>query len=253
MHGGVSYMRYFMTFSYDGSKYNGYQKQPNVKTIQDEIEKALKKINSDQDVSVHASGRTDAGVHALNQKAHFDLNSDLDASKIRNSLNKLLPDDIFIKRIDKVSKDFHARFNVKAKEYIYIINMGEYNPIEKDYIYQLNKRLNVNEIERALKYLEGNHNFKSFTKVDEEKEDYNRTIFQTNVIRSTKDINKITISILGNGFMRYMVRNIVGLLIEIGEGKRKSEDIYDILAAMDRTASGITAPATGLYLKDVFY
>lgn len=246
-------MRYFMTFSYDGSRYSGYQKQPKGKTIQNELEKALKKINSDNDVDVYASGRTDAGVHALNQKAHFDLGSEIDVAKIKNSLNKLLPDDIYIKRIDKVSNDFHARFNVKAKEYIYKINMGEYNPIEKDYIYQLNKRLDVNEIERALKYLEGTHNFKSFTKIDEEKEDYNRTILKTNVIRSPKDINKITISILGTGFMRYMVRNIVGLLIEIGEGKRRSEEIYNILEAMDRTKAGLTAPANGLYLKDVFY
>jgi pseudouridylate synthase I len=246
-------MRYFMTFSYDGSKYSGYQKQPKGRTIQTELEKNLKKINSDKDVDVHASGRTDAGVHALNQKAHFDLDSEIDTNKIKYSLNKLLPDDIYIKRIEKVSDDFHARFNTKAKEYIYRINMGEYNPIEKDYIYQYNERLNVNEIERALKYLEGTHNFKSFTKVDEEKEDYNRTILQTNVIRSTKDINKITISILGTGFMRYMVRNIVGLLIEIGEGKRKSEDIYKVIDAQDRTKAGVTAPANGLYLKDVFY
>lgn len=246
-------MRYFMTLSYDGARYSGYQKQPKGKTIQNEIEKALTKINSNKEVDIHASGRTDAGVHALNQKAHFDLNTEIDIGKMRNSLNKLLPDDIYIKKIDKVSNSFHARFDAKAKEYIYIINMGEYNPIEKDYVYQYNNRLNVNEIERALKYLEGTHNFKSFTKVDEEKEDYERTILQTNVIRSSKDINKITISILGTGFMRYMVRNIVGLLIEIGEGKRKSEDVYKVLEAMDRSASGVTAPPNGLYLKDVFY
>lgn len=131
--------------------------------------------------------------------------------------------------------------------------MGEYNPIELDYVYQYNNKLNVAEIERALKYLEGTHNFKSFTKADDEKEDYNRTIIKTNVIRSTKDINKITISILGTGFMRYMVRNIVGLLIEIGEGKRKSEDIFEIIEAEDRTKAGKTAPAAGLYLKDVYY
>lgn len=246
-------MRYFITLSYDGSRYNGYQKQPKGKTIQNEIEKALTKINSNKEVDIHASGRTDAGVHALNQKAHFDLESEIDIGKVRNSLNKLLPADIYIKKLEKVSSDFHARFNVKAKEYIYKVNMGDYNPIEKDYVYQYNKRLNVNEIERALKYLEGTHNFKSFTKLDEEKEDYERTILQTNVIRSPKDINKITISILGTGFMRYMVRNIVGLLIEIGEGKRKSEDVYKVLDALDRTASGITAPPNGLYLKEVFY
>lgn len=246
-------MRYFITFSYDGSKYSGYQKQPKGRTIQGELEKVLKKINSNKPVNVSASGRTDAGVHALNQRAHFDLDNEFEELRLKTSLNGLLPKDIYVKNVEKVSDDFHARFNVRAKEYIYKINMGEYNPIELDYVYQYNNKLNVAEIERALKYLEGTHNFKSFTKADDEKEDYNRTIIKTNVIRSTKDINKITISILGTGFMRYMVRNIVGLLIEIGEGKRKSEDIFEIIEAEDRTKAGKTAPAAGLYLKDVYY
>ena len=193
-------MRYFITFSYDGSKYSGYQKQPKGRTIQGELEKALKKINSNKVVSVSASGRTDAGVHALNQRAHFDLNNEIEESRLKTSLNGLLPNDIYVKSVEKVSDDFHARFNVRAKEYIYKINMGEYNPIELDYVYQYNNKLNVAEIERALKYLEGTHNFKSFTKANDEKEDYVRTIIKTNVIRNTKDINKITISILGTGF-----------------------------------------------------
>lgn len=246
-------MRYFITFSYDGSKYSGYQKQPKKRTVQGELEKVLKKINSNKVVSVSASGRTDAGVHALNQRAHFDLNNELEESRLKISLNGLLPKDIYVKTVEKVDDEFHARFNARAKEYIYKINMGEYNPIEVDYVYQYNNKLNVAEIERALKYLEGTHNFKSFTKADDEKEDYNRTIIKTNVMRNTKDINKITISILGTGFMRYMVRNIVGLLIEIGEGKRKSEDVFEILEAEDRTKAGKTAPASGLYLKDVYY
>ena len=246
-------MRYFMSFSYDGSKYKGYQKQPNERTIQNELEQALTKINSNKEVSIYASGRTDAGVHAFNQKAHFDLEEIIDCDKLKHSLNSLIPDDIYIKGIKNVSDDFHARFSVKAKEYIYKINMGTYNPIEKDYIYQHNHRLDVTEMERALKYIEGTHNFKSFTKCDEEKEDYVRTIVQTNLERDQKNINKITICLLGTGFLRYMVRNIVGMLIEIGEGKYKSEDIIKILEKQDRTKAGICAPACGLYLKDVFY
>ena len=232
---------------------------PNIKdiknnqTVQSEIEKALTKINSNNDVTIQASGRTDAGVHAFNQKAHFDIDTILDCDKLKHSLNSLIPDDIYIKGIVNVADDFHARYNVKAKEYIYKINMGTYNPIEKDYIYQYNKRLDVSEMERALKYLEGTHDFKSFTKCDEEKDDYIRTIVQTNLERDSKNINKITISFLGTGFLRYMVRNMVGMLIEIGEGKYKSEDIIKILEAKDRTQAGICAPACGLYLKDVFY
>lgn len=246
-------MRYFMSFSYDGSKYKGYQKQPNEKTIQEEIEKALTKINSNNEVTIHASGRTDAGVHAINQKAHFDTDLIIECDKLKHSLNSIIPNDIYVKGIINVSDDFHARYSVKAKEYIYKINMGTYNPIEKDYIYQYNKRLDVTEMQRALKYLEGTHDFKSFTKCDEEKNNYERTIVQTTLERDSKNINKITISFLGTGFLRYMVRNMVGTLIEIGEGKYKSEDVIKILEAKDRTKAGKCAPACGLYLKDVFY
>ena len=246
-------MRYLMVFSYDGSKYSGYQKQPRVKTIQGEIEKVLTKINSNQKVAIHASGRTDAGVHALNQKAHFDMESKISTDKLKHSINSLLASDIYVKKIREVDSNFHARFNVKEKEYIYKINMGEYNPIEKDYIYQYNKKLDLVEMEKALKYLEGTHDFKSFTKACDEKEDYVRTIKQASFIRETKNDNKVCISFLGTGFLRYMVRNMVGILIEIGEGKHKSEDVIKILEAKDRRKAGITAPPEGLYLRDVYY
>ncbi len=245
-------MRYLMTFSYDGSGYKGYQKQPRVKTIQGEIEKALKTV-SNQNIDIHASGRTDAKVHAISQKAHFDLDMDITPVKLKEALNSLLPSDIYIKQIEEVSDLFHARFNVKAKEYIYKINMGEYNPIEHKYVYQYNKKLDVVEMERALKYLEGTHNFKSFSKTLEDKEDYTRTIVQANLIRDMKNVNSIVFSFLGTGFLRYMVRNMMGTLIEIGEGKRKSEDIIDILKKEDRKYAGKTASPEGLYLKDVFY
>ena len=246
-------MRYFMTFSYDGSKYNGYQKQPRVKTIQGELEKALKQISGGKIISIHASGRTDAGVHAYNQRAHFDIEKDISASKLKQAINSLIPDDIYVKSLFEVDDNFHARFNVKAKEYIYKINMGTYNPIEKDYVFQYNKKLDIPEMERALKYLEGTHDFRTFVKIDEEKENYERTIVQTSLNRDIKNVNQITISILGTGFMRYMVRNIVGTLIEIGEGKYRSEFIIELLKEKDRTKAGICAPACGLYLKDVYY
>ena len=246
-------MRYLITFSYDGSKYNGYQKQPDTKTIQSELENALKKINHGENVSVVASGRTDAGVHANNQKAHFDLNEEVDLSRLKRSLNRMISDDIYIKDIRKVAMNFHARFDVVCKEYLYRINMGDYNPIEKDYVLQLNKKLDVVEMERALKYLEGTHNFKSFAKSSDKRNSYERTIVQANLIRDHKDINHISITFLGTGFIRYMVRNLVGTLIEIGEGKRKSEEIISILKSEDRKMAGKTAPACGLYLNDVIY
>lgn len=246
-------MRYMMTFAYDGSKYNGYQKQPNGLTIQNKLEDALTSINNNKSVSVCASGRTDAGVHAYGQKAHFDLNTKISCDNLKRALNSLLPADIYVKDVIEVDDNFHARFDVKAKEYIYKINMGEYNPIEKDYILQYCKKLDVVEIERALKYIEGTHDFKSFTAGDDVRDDYVRTIIQTNLIRDLRNVNMITISFLGTGFMRYMVRNLVGTLIQIGEGKYKSTDIIDILDAKDRRKAGMCADACGLYLKDVFY
>ena len=246
-------MRYFMTFSYDGSDFKGYQKQSRARTVQGELEKVLSKVNGDKSVSVVASGRTDAGVHAMNQKAHFDLDKEIDCGKFLHSVNAILPEDIYVKNIEAVSDNFHARFNAIGKEYIYQINMGEYNPLERKYVYQHNRKLDVVEMQRAMKYLEGTHNFKAFTKVDEERDDYVRTLSQTNVIRDLKDVSKITLVFIGTGFMRYMVRNMVGTLIEIGEGKRRSEEIIDILASEDRRRAGKTAEAQGLFLKNVFY
>jgi len=246
-------MRYLITMSYDGSKYNGYQKQPKGKTIQNELEKVLLVINNGQPVEINASGRTDAKVHAIAQKAHFDLTITITPDKLQLAMNSLLPGDIYIRQVECVTEAFHARYNVKAKEYIYKINMGEYDPILKDYIYQHNRKLDVVEMERALKYFEGEHDFKSFSKADEEKSNFNRTIVQATMFRDVKNVNQIVISFLGTGFLRHMVRNMVGILIEVGEGKRKSEEIIAILEAKDRRKAGYTANPEGLYLKDVFY
>lgn len=250
---GEGIMKYFMTFSYDGTNFNGYQKQPRKRTIQKEIEDVLKQINDGKSVSIYSSGRTDAGVHALNQKAHFNMDIKINPDRLLRGMNSLLPSDIYVKNVLMVDDDFHARFNAIGKEYVYKINIGEYNPIERNYVYQYCKKLDVVAMERGLKYLEGTHNYKSFVKTDEEIVDYVRTISQATIVRDSKDINKLTITFVGTGFLRYMVRNMVGLLIEIGEGKRKPEDIIDILKHENRKLAGKTAPACGLYLRNVFY
>ena len=242
-----------MTFSYDGTNFNGYQKQPRKRTVQKEIEDVLKQINGGISVSIYSSGRTDAGVHALNQKAHFDMDTKISTEKLLRGMNSLLPEDIYVKNIEIVSDDFHARFNAIGKEYVYKINMGEYNPILRNYVYQFCKKLDVVAMERGLKYLEGTHNYKSFTKTDEEIVDYVRTISQATLVRDSKDINTIIITFVGTGFLRYMVRNMVGLLVEIGEGKRKPEDIIEIFKHENRKCAGRTAPSCGLYLRNVFY
>ena len=246
-------MRYLITISYDGTNFSGYQKQPRERTVQTELEKALKEINAGKKVEVHASGRTDAGVHAMAARVHFDLDINITCEKLSKGLNSLLPEDIFVRRVEEVPNNFHARFSAIGKEYIYKLNMGEYNPLERNLVYQHNEKLDVVEMERAMKYLEGTHNFKSFTKTDEEKEDYVRTISQTNLIRDSKDVNKITFVFVGTGFLRYMVRNMVGTLIMVGQGKIKSEEIIEILKKENRTFAGKTAKPEGLYLKNVFY
>ena len=242
-------MRYLMTFSYDGTNYNGYQKQPNKNTVQDKIEQALFKITN-TNITIHSSGRTDSKVHALNQKAHFDLDKEMDLYKLKKGINSLIPDDIYIKDIVEVKEDFHARFNVKKKIYIYKLNVGIYNPIDRNYIYQYNKNLDVNSMIEASKYLLGEHNFKAFTKTDISKDDYIRTIYDIKI--KEKD-NIITLEFIGNGFLRYMVRNIVGTLIRVGENKLKTEDICHILKSEDRKNAYKTANPEGLYLKDVKY
>ena len=136
-------MRYLITFSYDGTNFNGYQKQPKLRTIQGELEHALKKISGGLDIEVNSSGRTDRGVHAINQKAHFDLNKKIALHKLQMALNTYTGKDIYIKDIKIVDNNFHARYMVRKKEYIYKINTGEYNPIDRNYIYQYNKELNI--------------------------------------------------------------------------------------------------------------
>jgi len=242
-------MRYLITFSYDGSKFSGYQRQLNALSVQEELEEALFKL-SGKKVIVSASGRTDSGVHAINQKAHFNLDIKINIDELKKALNSLIPNTIYIKKVEIVSDDFHARFNVKFKNYIYKINIGEYDPLMKDYILQYNKKLDIFKMKKASKYLIGEHNYKAFSKTDASKEDYVRIIKK---ISFSKKKNIIIISFIGNGFLRYMVRNIVGLLIEVGSGKKNYKETKTILNSLDRTKAGITAKPNGLYLKDVIY
>lgn len=243
-------MKYLITFSYDGSKYYGYQKQPNKNSIQIELERALTLINSKNKVTINASGRTDSGVHALNQKADFVLLSDIPCDKLKRSINRMLPPSIYVKNVERIKEDFHARFDVYKKEYTYKINTGEYNPLFYDYVYQYNKELDVDRMKKAAQYFIGEHDFTSYAKDAKLKESCIRTIYKIDIIKN-KDI--IDITFVGSGFLRYMVRNMVGSLIEVGNGTKKPSDISKIIKSKDRKAAGITAPACGLYLSNVYY
>ena len=241
-------MRYLLTFSYDGSKFSGYQKQVDKRTVQEEVEKVLSKITN-REITIHASGRTDAKVHAVNQKAHFDLESRMKPETIIHGLNSLLPEDIHVKKIKRVKSNFHARYDVKEKEYIYKINTTDYNVFERDYVYQYNRSLSYPRMQRAIKNFIGTQDFKAVSKA-EYRASYERTITSAYIVANPKGM---TIVFRGTGFLRYMVRNMVGLLIEVGSAKRTCDSIRDVLASRDRTKAGITAPPEGLYLNDVFY
>lgn len=241
-------MRYLMSFSYDGSLFSGYQKQTNKRTVQGEVEKIISLI-ADEKTTIHASGRTDALVHAINQKAHFDLKRDMKKEALLKALNSLLPSDIHINNLEQVSDKFHARFDVVKKEYEYLINTGAYSVFDRNYVYQYNKELDIKAMKEAACYLIGEHDFTSFSKSDPSKETMVREIYSIEITET--DIIKIKFS--GNGFLRYMVRNIVGALIEVGSNKQKPDYIKDILDKKDRTKAGVTASPVGLYLKDVIY
>lgn len=240
-------MRYFMRFSYNGSKFNGFQKQVDKRTVQGDLESVLSKIFN-ENIRVVASGRTDAGVHAYNQCLHFDSSKEVDFDKLKFSLDSLLHN-IYVKELYSVPDDFHARYDCTKKEYIYKINVGEFDPIYEEYIYQYNKSLDIEKMKDACMYLIGEHDFRSFTSLDYEKNCV-RTIYSID-ISIENDI--IYIDFVGNGFLKYMVRNMVGLLIEVGSNNRNVEDVKKILDSMDRKEAGICAPSMGLYLANVYY
>ncbi len=244
-------MRYKITFSYDGSNYLGYQEQPRLKTIQQELNEALYQINNKQKTTVTSSGRTDKGVHALGQTAHFDLNVKITPHKLKRALNTLLPEDIHINKAEEVDNDFHARYHAKSKTYKYCFNVGEYNPIKKNYQYQHNYVLNIKNMKKAIKYFKGTHDYRAFVSENNDKENCIRTI----KIAKVKKINQEEYEIIfkGTGFMKYQVRNMVGVLLKVGTNKIKYTKVKEILDSKQRGKYGSCAPSQGLYLVEVEY
>ncbi len=243
-------MRYLIKFSYDGSGYSGFQSQKGLETIQEKMELALTKINNGKKTNLVATGRTDKGVHALSQYGHADIDVNITEKKLKRAMNSNLPDDIHVIETKVVSDTFHARYNVKSKTYQYIINTNEYNPLERNYVFQYNYKLNVEKMKEAIKYFIGEHDFRSFVTDNKEKENCVRKITKA-VIK--EDHGKIIITFTGNGFLRYQVRNMVGLLIKIGEEKIEPKEVKEIILKKDRTKASKTAPAEGLYLTEVKY
>ena len=243
-------MRYLIDFSYSGAQFNGYQKQPGLRCVQTEIEKVLTNINNKKDVVIYSAGRTDSKVNALHQMAHFDLDKKIESYKLKGALNSYLPNDIHINSVNMVDDNFHARYMVKKKTYEYKISTNEYNPLEKDYIYQYGKSLDIEKMKKAINYFKGTHDFTSFTCAEDKREDKVRCISKVS-LKEKKGI--ISIIFEGKGFLKYQVRNMVGLLIKIGEEKEDAKSIPLLLEKKDRRVIGQTAPACGLTLVNVEY
>ena len=233
--------------SYDGSKFSGFQRQIKVRTVQGEIEKALKLIHK-YPITIHASGRTDSNVHALGQVFHFDSNLDIKTFNWKRAINSILPDDIYIKDVEIVTHDFHARFSVKCKEYRYYISLDEYNPLKYHYTCFIKRDLNIDKMEQGLDLFEGTHDFTSFS--SGQYKNKVRTIYEASLRRNKNNLEFIFV---GNGFLRYQVRIMMGTLIEIGLGKKDEATINYLFNNHDRSKARYTAPPQGLYLYKVEY
>lgn len=253
-------MKIKLTISYNGKNYVGWQKQNNGKSVQEEIENALLILLGEK-VEVFASGRTDAGVHAICQVAHFESNSEkLETNfakknksscfeKLVVALNANLPSDIRVEKANKVRKNFHARFDVKKKTYEYLMSWKQ-TPFNLGLVGLFRKKPCIEAMKNASRFLIGTHNFSSFASSKTQAKDFIRTIYKINI---TKKTNCIKIEICGNGFLYNMVRIIVGTLYDVGIGKIQPEKIKEILEKKNRIYAGETAPAEGLYLKKVKY
>ena len=240
-------MKYLVTISYDGSKYYGFQRLNDLPSVQKELEDALSIINKDR-VEVKGSGRTDRGVHAFGQRCSFKLNYDIQCDRLINAINSLLSNYIRVLNCIRVDDNFHARFSVKQKTYKYVINMGKYDVIKEDYLYNYCKKLDVKNMKRASKYLLGKHSYKVFVSGD--RENYISEIYSIS-FKKYKDI--LEIKLVGKSFYRYMVRNIVGALMLVGSGKIDVEEFKGMIDNENNEYSYLTVPANGLYLESVEY
>lgn len=234
-----------LVVAYDGTAYHGWQLQRGVVTIESELNRCLSGLLGEE-IQVIGASRTDSGVHALGNVAVFDTTSRIPADKISYALNQRLPEDIRIQKSEQVPIDWHPRHCDSRKTYEYRIYRGEFPmPVKRLYALHEYHQLDVEKMRKAAEYLVGEHDFKSFCYTGAQVETTVRTIISVEILEEGTDI---VIRVCGNGFLYNMVRIIVGTLLEVGRGKRNSEDMKTILEAKDRSAAGPTAPAQGLLL-----
>lgn len=241
---------YKLIIEYDGSAFGGWQFQPNAITVQQTIEDALQ-IAARERISIMGSGRTDAGVHARGQVAHFRTEQTLDIGKLLYSLNALMPQSVVIRRIETTHDDFHARFDAKERRYHYYISFEPF-ALERNARYLVRPAANIEAMNEAAAFLIGKHHFGSFCLAHSETQNRICTLYKAQWIQEANPLHW-HFQIYGTRFLHGMVRAIVGTLIEIGHGKREVQDMTRILAAQHRGAAGFAAPPHGLVLEQVLY
>ncbi|HAK05298.1 MAG TPA: tRNA pseudouridine(38-40) synthase TruA [Firmicutes bacterium] len=242
-------MRYLGTLSYDGTSYNGWQKQPDAPSIQAEVERVFSLILNTP-IEVYASGRTDRGVHARGQTFHFDCDKPFVIDKLIGGFNSLVNTDIHLEKLKLVKDDFHARYAAKSKVYAYVINNGTYSPFNRRFAMHIRDKLNVDLMKKASLSLIGTHDFKDFTTKIEDDGNFIRHISSIKIIVKS---NMLRFDIAGNGFMTYMVRFIVGTLVAIGQGREDASFIPKHLDQMTRNVISYKAEPQGLFLMKVNY
>ena len=238
-----------LVIEYDGKDFNGWQKQPNKLNIQGTIEEAIKRITGEEEIEF---GRTDSGVHAISQVANFKTNSDLEVSKWPLALNANLKKSIVIKSAEEVDERFHSRLSCKRKTYRYVINNSKYGTaIYRNLETHIPQKLDIEKMKNAIKYFEGEHDFKAFKASGTSSKSSVRTIYKAEVIDAGNE--RIFIELTGNGFLYNMVRIISGTLVEVGLGKIEPDKIPEIIKSLKRENAGKTLPPQGLYLLNVEY
>ncbi len=240
-----------LVLEYDGSHYHGWQRQLSDRTIQGVLEEALQTMTQEP-VTVLGSGRTDAGVHALHQVCHFRTHSRLTPESFLRGLNSLIPDDIRVKAACEAPSDFHARYSARAKTYEYrILNTRDPDVFLRTTTWHIPMPLNREEMARCLELLRGTHDFSAFRSSGSNNRDPVRNLFRAELHSREKGL--LVVCLEADGFLRHMVRNIVGTLVSAGQGKIDTNHFHQILKSGDRRKAGIKAPAQGLFLTMVKY
>lgn len=241
-----------LVLQYDGKNYHGWQRQKNDITIQGLLEDNIEKMTG-KPVILYASGRTDSGVHALYQVCNFKSETKIDPESIRNGLNSLLPDDIYIKEAEYVDPEFHSRYSAKRKSYEYRVwNMKERNIFLRDYTWHIEHDLDLKEMENCLSMLVGKKDFSSFKSSGSGNINPVREMYKADLIHHNEE-GIVCFFFEAEGFLRHMVRNIVGTVTDAGLGRITSDDFEEIIKSMDRKKAGIKAPPQGLFLTMVNY